>query len=242
MSATEPAGRSLAATAWVIVGSGEVSRDASSAVSLPMTPPTAPTSSATTASAASARGCTRPPNSTSRRLRRAPGAGAVGVFGGRVSTGGPRPTGLSGLRHGSAAAPSAQNGAVGAVRAGRRAGRALEGVGVRVGTAVGGGERRPGAAPRVGRAVGGVALLGAVQGRCERAVDAVRAAEHRGGLRVDLGPLQRARRQPRRLGPGARRRPRVTGSAVCSVMCGRRSWAGAGGCAPQPASGVVKSA
>ena len=135
-------------------------------------------------------------------------AGAGGRRCGRlrweVVDGGPRPTGLSGLRHGSRPRPRPRT-------AGRRRsgldgapGGRWSGSASVVGAAVGRGEGGLGLRRGSDGAVGGAALLRAVRRRCERAVDAVRAAERRGGLRVDVGPLQRARRQPRRLGPGAR--------------------------------------
>ena len=172
-----------------------------------------------------------------RDRRTAPRAGSGGrrgpalrrVFGGRLSTGGPRPTGLSGLRHGSTAAPSAQNGGVGAVRAGRRAGRALQGVGVR---------RRDGGR-RVARAAWGCAA-----GRTAPLAGWLCCAPFRGASNAPLTPCGRpntaaasASTSGRSSGRGASRGGSgvrvpapscVTGSAVCSVMCGRRSWAACG--------------
>ena len=82
-------------------GLGEPRR--ASAVNRPTSPPAAPMSSASDPEAASARGCTRPPNRTSRRLSRAPCTARRRCRGAAHRRGGPRPAVLAGLRHGSSA-------------------------------------------------------------------------------------------------------------------------------------------
>jgi hypothetical protein len=109
MSATDPIGRSLLCTVWVIDGSGSVRSAAPSAVSRPTSPPAAPTSSATSPRAARARGCTRRPNSSSRTLSRAPSPRTGSGPAGSAVGGGPSATAASGFRQGSRSAAASQN-------------------------------------------------------------------------------------------------------------------------------------
>lgn len=102
MSASDPGGRSLAASASEIVAL-PVNADPVSATHQPTSPPTAPITNATTPSRANAFGCTRRPNNTSGKLNCAP----LGSFGFSASsssgtTAGPASTApAAGSRHGS---------------------------------------------------------------------------------------------------------------------------------------------
>ena len=192
-----------------------------------MTPPAAPTSSATTASAARARGSHAP---AEQHLAQAQPGAVGGGRGGRPSAsgaaGGPRPTGLSGSRHGSTAAPSAQNGGVGADPGWRRAGRALQGGLCPVlGPAEGAWRGRPGAAAgRRRRWRGG---RGAPVRARETAVDAA------AGGRTPRRPPGRPRAAPAGAAPTAAAR----GRAPAAVLRRRASAGCARSCCGSPLLG-----
>ena len=209
-------------------------------------------------------GARAPPKSTSRRLRRAPGPRAAASSGGLGVAGGPRPTVLSGLRQGSAAAPVVPERGIGGLGGGglRGTGRALERLDVGVGLA------EP-SARRGERGVWPVVAAGPcarryrpapVGGHGERALDAVRrpntaASASIAGAPAGADPVAAARagRSDRVL---SRRQPGCSGPSPRAGAGASWTDAGAGpapgsrrarGVAPLPrrgrgASGVTSSA